>query len=96
MSILTKTAAFTALAASLLMSTNAMARSCHAWERDFDMCIEKKCAMFTDMATNNAGSEEGTAQALVAGACLAACKAKETYCKYQAFKTKKIFPTTDR
>ena len=96
MSIFTKTAVFTALAASLLMSTNAMARACYAWEKDFDLCIEKKCSMYSDMAKNNAGSEEGYAQALVAGTCLAACKAKEQYCKYQAFKLDKRHPNKTR
>lgn len=96
MSIVTKAAVFTAFAASLLMSTNAMARACQAWEKDFDSCIEKKCSMYSDMAKNNAATEEGAAQALVAGGCLAACKAKETYCKYQAIKYHKWHPNKTR
>ena len=97
MNTLTKSVTFAALAASLLMSSNAMARSCYSWERDYDMCVEKKkCKMFGDMAANNAGTEEGHAQAVVAGACLAGCKARETYCKYQLPKPDKWYPNRTR
>lgn len=56
----------------------------------FDQCLESKCGIFADMAKNNAGSEEGTQQALVAGACIAACKGREMRCNFSQ-KTKKKF-----
>ena len=46
----------------------------------YNQCEQDKCGMFAGMAKDNAGSEEGHQQALVAGACLAACKAKEARC----------------
>jgi hypothetical protein len=92
MNIFTKTVTFTALAASFLMNGTAMARDCYAWERDYDRCVEKKCNMFVEMAANNSGTEEGHAQAVAAGACLATCKAKEMYCKHKLPKPEKLLP----
>jgi len=56
----------------------------------FDQCLEDKCGIFADMAKNNAGTKEGHQQALVAGACIAACKGREVRCSL-AQKTKQKF-----
>ena len=85
-SMATAALAVAVLIAGGLSEADAFTYNCRAI---YDHC-EQDCQMFTDMAKNNAGTEEGHQQALVAGACLARCKAKEFSCKLRQ-KAKKKF-----
>lgn len=46
-------------------------------------CEEDICGIFSDMAINNAGSKEGSQQAIVAGACLLRCAVKAKTVSYR-------------
>lgn len=84
MNIGLKTTTTAALAAAVLIAggmAEAMAYNNMNCRALYDQCEQDYCQVFSGMAKDNAGSQEGTQQAIVAATCLAGCKAKEARCR---------------